>query len=279
MAQPGRSVVCRAVADDWRELNLANWNDRVPIHLASGFYDVAGFRVKQDTLREFELAEVGDVDGKSLLHLQCHIGLDTLSWGRRGAQVTGLDFSAPAIDAARDIAASIGVDAEFVTADVYDAAAVFADRSFGIVYTGIGALYWLPDIPRWAQVAASLVKPGGFLYLVEGHPVSLMLDYETGTTVEQDYFDTGGQVYDDSHTYTGDDAVIEHGRNVQFAHPIGEVVTALAAAGLRIEFLHEQDFALFGAFRALEERNGEFRVPAGQPRVPLMYSLRASRPS
>lgn len=274
------AVTDDAVADDWRELNLANWNDRVPIHLASDFYDVEGFRVTQDALREFEIAEVGDVAGKNLLHLQCHIGLDSLSWARRGAQVTGLDFSAPAIDAARDIAASIGVDAEFVTADVYDAAIVLAGRSFDIVYTGIGALYWLPDIPRWAQVAAILVKPGGFLYLVEGHPISLMLDYETGTTVDQDYFDTSGQVYDSPHSYTGDDAVLGHNRTVQFLHPLGEVVSALAAAGLRIEFLHEQDFAVFGAFRSLEEReNREFHVPSGQPRVPLMYSLRASRPS
>ena len=268
-------------ANNWRELNIANWNDRVPVHLASEFYDIEGFRSGRDSLPDYEVAEVGDVSGKSLLHLQCHIGLDTLSWARRGATVTGLDFSAPAIGAARDLAASMDLAAEFVTADVYEAASVLPGRSFDIVYTGIGALCWLPDIPRWAEVVASLIATGGFLYLTDGHPFALILDFETGSTVESDYFDTTGQVEDLQYTYTDGDAAIEHATSVQFQHPLGEIVTALIAAGLRIEFLHEQDFSLWRTFRTLRPSPGSaaFRPEPGKPRVPLLFSLRAARSS
>jgi SAM-dependent methyltransferase len=266
-------------ADNWRELNLANWNDRVPVHLASEFYDLAGFRARPDSLPDYQVAEVGDVAGRSLLHLQCHIGTDTLSWARRGAVVTGLDFSAPAIDAARDLAASTGLDAEFVTADVYEAFSALRGRSFDIVYTGIGALCWLPDIARWARVAASLLAPGGFLYVTDGHPFALVLDFETGTTVETDYFDTSGQVAELAHTYTDGDTPLEHTTSVQFQHPIGEIVTALIDAGLRIEFLHEQDFSLWRMFRPLSPDGLGYRPEPGRPRVPLLFSLRAARPS
>jgi SAM-dependent methyltransferase len=161
---------------DWRALNRANWDDRVPVHLASSFYDVAGFRDGASTLRPFELAEVGSVAGRSLVHLQCHIGLDTLSWARRGALVSGLDFSAPAISAASSLAVSLGLPAEFVVADVYDAVAAFGGQRFDIVYTGIGALVWLPDVPRWARVVAGLLAPGGFVYLAEAHPFAQILE-------------------------------------------------------------------------------------------------------
>jgi SAM-dependent methyltransferase len=161
---------------DWRALNRANWDSRVPVHLASSFYDVAGFRGGASTLRPFELAEVGSVAGRSLVHLQCHIGLDTLSWARRGALVSGLDFSAPAISAASSLAVSLGLPAEFVVADVYDAVAAFGGQRFDVVYTGIGALVWLPDVPRWARVVAGLLAPGGFVYLAEAHPFAQILE-------------------------------------------------------------------------------------------------------
>ena len=136
---------------DWRGLNRANWDDRVPVHLASSFYDLAGFRAGADTLRPFEAAEAGPVLGKRLVHLQCHIGLDTLSWARRGAVVSGLDFSAPAITAASSLAAELGLDATFVVSDVYDAAAALGGQRFDIVYTGIGALVWLSGFRRGSR--------------------------------------------------------------------------------------------------------------------------------
>jgi SAM-dependent methyltransferase len=261
---------------DWRALNQANWDDRVPIHVASSFYDLAGFRAGADTLRPFEPAEAGDLPRQQLVHLQCHIGLDTLSWARRGALVSGLDFSAPAIAAASALAAELGIEANFVVSDVYDAPAALGGRRFDIVYTGIGALAWLPDIPRWARVVAGLLAPGGFLYLVEGHPVAQILDDATGLVVSRDYFDSRPTVEEYAHTYT-DGPPLEHVRTVEFQHGIGEVITALIEAGLRIEFLHEFDFDAFGRYESLRRQDdGTYRFPPGRPRVPLIFSVRAS---
>ncbi|MDX3429471.1 MULTISPECIES: class I SAM-dependent methyltransferase [unclassified Streptomyces] len=268
--------------DDWREANRARWDERVPIHAASDYYDLDAFLAGRDVLRGFEIAEVGDVTGRTLLHLQCHIGLDTLSWARRGAaQVVGLDFSEPAVEVARGLAGSLGLSQEraaFVPSDVYDAAEAVPDSAYDIVYTGTGALNWLPDVPRWAEVAASLVAPGGFLYLAEFHPLTDCLDDETGSTVTYDYFSRDAWVDESPGTYADFDAATVHNRSVEWQHPVGEVVSALAAAGLRIEFLHEHDASLFARYPALvRHADGSYRFPADRPRIPMMYSVKASR--
>jgi 2-polyprenyl-3-methyl-5-hydroxy-6-metoxy-1,4-benzoquinol methylase len=278
---PSRFVRVRGVdgsgeTADWRALNRANWDDRVPIHLASAFYDLAAFRAGAESLQPFEPVEVGDVTGKRLVHLQCHIGLDTLSWARRGAVVSGLDFSRPAISAASLLAAELGLAATFVVSDVYDAVAAFGGQRFDIVYTGTGALVWLPDIARWARVVADLLEPGGFLYVAEGHPFAQSLDYESGLIVARDYFDPVPQVEDYPFTYT-DGPPLEHTRSVEFQHGLGETITALCDAGLRVEFLHEFGYDVFSRFEVLERQDdGTYRFPAGRPRVPMMFSLRAS---
>ncbi|MBO0831140.1 MAG: class I SAM-dependent methyltransferase [Actinobacteria bacterium] len=262
---------------DWRGLNRANWDDRVPVHLASEFYDVDGFRAGAGSLRPFETAEVGDVTGKRLVHLQCHVGLDTLSWARNGALVTGLDFSDPAIEAAQSLAADLGIDASFVVADVYDAVKALGGRRYDIVYTGIGALVWLPDMTRWAVVVAELLEPGGFLYLVEGHPFAQTLDHAEGNSIVADYFDDQPRVDDYPYSYT-DGPALTHTRHVLFQHGLGQIVTALAEAGLRIEFLNEHDFDTWRQFQSLEAAGGLYRFPAGHPRIPMIFSLRATRP-
>ncbi|GGS68620.1 class I SAM-dependent methyltransferase [Nonomuraea spiralis] len=262
---------------DYLEINRANWNARVPVHVGSDFYDVEGFRKGHDPLRPFELAEVGEVAGRRLAHLQCHFGLDTLAWARRGAEVTGLDFSEAAVEEARAIAADCGIPATFVTADVYDAARALGGRTYDIVYTGVGALVWLPDLARWAATVASLLAPGGFLYLAEFHPVADVLDDETGTTVTYDYFARGPHVWEDVHSYTGS-GELDHPTSVQFQHGLGEVVSAVAAAGLRLDFLHEHDHTLFPRFATLVADGSAYRLPEGAPRMPLMYSLRATKP-
>ncbi|MEU6880207.1 class I SAM-dependent methyltransferase [Streptomyces sp. NPDC046712] len=269
--------------DDWREANRARWDERVPIHAASAFYDLDAFRAGKDALRDFELAEVGDVTGRSLLHLQCHIGLDTLSWARHGAShVVGLDFSEPAVETARSLATDLGFStdrAAFVAADAYDAAEAVPDSSYDIVYTGTGALNWLPDIQRWAETAASLVAPGGFLYVAEFHPLTDSLDDETGSRIINDYFVREPWVDTSSGTYADMEAATVHNRSVEWVHPVGEVVTAIAAAGLRIEFLHEHDVSLFPRYETLKrQEDGYYRFPVDRPRIPLMYSLKASRP-
>ncbi|WP_369171162.1 class I SAM-dependent methyltransferase [Streptomyces sp. R28] len=270
-----------ATPTDWNDANRALWDERVPLHAAGSFYDLDGFRAGADALRDFELAEVGDVTGRSLLHLQCHMGLDTLSWARHGAaRVVGLDFSEPAVDVARSLAADLGLGqdrAAFVAADVYDAVEAVPDPAYDIVYTGGGALCWLPDIRRWAETAASLVAPGGFLYLAEFHPFTDVLDDETGSRIVRDYFDRDAQVYDIPGTYGSDSTDTVNNRSVEWQHPVGEVVTALAAAGLRIEFLREHDVSLFRRFETFEAQGGYYGFPAGRPRIPLMYSLKATR--
>lgn len=265
-------------AREAREINRANWEDRADVHARSAFYDLPGFRAGASTLRPYEPDEVGEVAGRSLLHLQCHMGQDTLSWARLGARVTGLDFSARAVATARRLAADTGLSgrARFVVADVHEAARALAGERFDIVYTGIGALVWLPDLDRWAGTVASLLKPGGFLYLVELHPVAEVLG-DDGRTVEYDYFDRRAQEFDSPHSYTGTDHELTSTRSVQWQHGVGDVVTALARAGLRVEFLHERPSTLFARFPVLEGDGGEYRYPAGVPGVPLSYSLRASR--
>ncbi|MFJ6601902.1 class I SAM-dependent methyltransferase [Streptomyces lydicus] len=269
--------------DDWREANRARWDERVALHTASDFYDQDRFRRVRDVLRAFETAEVGDVTGRSLLHLQCHFGQDTLSWAHRGAaRVVGLDFSEPAVEAARELAAELGYGpdrAAFIAADVYDAAEAVPDDAYDIVYTGIGALNWLPDLERWADTAASLVAPGGFLYLAEFHPLCDALDDETGSRIVHDYFSRDAWVDEVPGSYTDFDAQTVNNRSVEWQHPIGEVVSALAGAGLHLEFLHEHDMTMFQRFGTLRRADdGFYRFPGDRPRVPLMYSLRARCP-
>ena len=255
------------------------WDERVPLHVASRLYDVAGFKHGKSSLRAFEEAELGEVSGKELVHLQCHFGMDTLSWARKGARVTGLDFSEPAIDAARRLAVETGIEADFVCADVYAAPEVLG-RRFDVVYTGIGALCWLPDIEKWADVVARLMKPGAVLYLVEVHPLS---DAMADATLDfkHDYFhDPAGDVFEESGSYAAPAARTEHNRSIAWRHPIGDVVTALASQGLRIELLREHDFTVFLRWPFLEERaDGTFHLPATMKRLPLMYSLKACAPA
>ena len=162
---------------------------------------------------------------------------------------------------------------------MYDAVAAFGGRRFDIVYTGIGALVWLPDIPAWARVVAGLLAPGGFVYLVEGHPfVQILESGASGLFVARDYFDASPWVEDYPYTYT-DGPALAHTRQVEFQHGLGEIITSLVEAGLRIEFLHEHDFEAFARFESLQrQEDGTYRIPPGQPRVPMMFSLRASAP-
>jgi SAM-dependent methyltransferase len=266
--------------DVWLARNRAAWDERVPIHLASAFYDNPSFVAGRSSLRPFEPEELGPVPGRRLCHLQCHFGQDTLSWARLGARVAGLDFSAPAIDAARRLAVEVGLAdrAEFVVADVYDAVAAFGGRRFDVVYAGPGAVVWLPDLPRWAEVIAELLLPGGVLYLVELHPIADVLDDDLCAVL--DYFThPGGDTGDASGTYADRDAPTVHNATQEWTHPVSSVVTALLGAGLRVELLHEHDFTVFPRWDFLE-RHDDFtwHLPDGYPRLPLMYSLVAKRP-
>lgn len=215
--------------------------------------------------------------GKALLHLQCHLGLDSLSWARRGAIVTGLDFSRPALEVAASVAHQIGVgSARFVLGNVYDAAAVLAGQRFDIVYSSVGSLQFLPDLRRWGQVVAELLAPGGFCYVVEGHPLIHFVE-DDGRTLRGDYFSREAIVLDES-SYANPKAALASSVSVEWVHHTAEVVTALGQAGLRVEFLHEHDWTGYRLLPVLTERgNGQWGFPEGGPKLPLRYSLRAVR--
>ena len=260
--------------------NRAMWDERVPIHVAGEFYGVDDFRSGRQrlTIRPFEVDEMGSVEQQSLLHLQCHFGLDTLSWARLGARVTGLDFSGPAVEAATRLAHEMGAAADFVQADLYDAVSALEGRLFDVVYTGKGALNWLPDIDRWAATCADLVVPGGIFYLSEFHPVTDMFAWET-LDLERSYFDTAALFDDSPGTYADLDATTVHNHSYEWQHPLGTVVTALVGAGFTIEFLHEHDYTLFPRWPFLvSQDDGSFVLPPGMPALPLMYSIRATTP-
>ena len=265
---------------EWLALNRAAWDERVDLHVASAFYDVESFVAGRSSLRRFELLEMGAVAGRDLVHLQCHFGQDTLSWARLGARVTGLDFSAAAMDAARALAARCGIDdARFVTADVYDAPDVLGAEAFDVVYTGLGALVWLPDLARWAEVVTHLLRPGGVLYLVEMHPFSDILG-DDDLRVVRDYFTVpDGTSYDDPGSYVDRTAPTLRNETVEWVHPIGAVVTALLDAGLRLEFLHEHGHTIYERWPWLvRHEDFTWHLPPGVPRIPLLYSLKAQRP-
>ena len=265
--------------DQWRETNRENWDERVPIHVSGEFYDVAGFKAGAERLRPFELEEVGGVSGKDLVHLQCHFGIDTLSWARHGARVTGLDFSGPAVEAAAKLAGEMGIEADFVESDVYDAVNALGGRDFDIVYTGLGALIWLPDIRHWAGIVSELPRPGGFLYVAEFHPFTEVFGDED-LTVEHDYFHSEEPtIWDEPGTYADLEAETVHNQSFEWKHTISDVVNAVIGAGLTVELLNEHDYTLFPRWPMLEKSGFDtYRLPEGTPDLPLMYSLRARRP-
>jgi SAM-dependent methyltransferase len=271
--------------NDAMRSNREVWDAWTKIHVGSTFYDVASFRdgTNPIRIRADEQAEVGSVEGKTLLHLQCHFGLDTLSWARLGATVTGVDFSGEAIVAARALAAEVGIPGTFVESNVYDLPDVL-DEQFDIVYTSGGVLGWLPDIEAWGRVAARFVRPGGFLYLYEVHPVAevfadedvqpgeLRLAYPYWSHAEPIRIETPGS-YADRDAPTG--GLVEFG----WDHSMGEIVTSLADAGLRIEFLHEFDYVLWPTAYLVEGADGRWRLPEGSKgELPLFFSLKATKP-
>lgn len=267
------------MTDDARDLNRRYWDERVSIHVASRFYDVDGFKAGRISLGADEIRDLGDVRGKRLAHLQCHFGLDTLSWARLGAEVTGLDFSGPAIDAARALAGETGVRARFVQGDVYDAPALLGG-GFDIVYTGIGALCWLPDIDRWARVVADLLRPGSELYLVEFHPANWGLEVNGETGIPEichDYFTRPkGEPVAFTGSYADAGARTVHNDTLEWNHDLGSVVTALVRAGMTIGELRETDASYIQSFPFMVQGDdGRWRAPAGRPNMPMMYTLRA----
>lgn len=270
--------------------NQKLWDAWTTAHVGSEFYDVASFKAggsEAIRIADHEREDVGDVTGKTLLHLQCHFGLDTLSWARLGAVVTGADFSPVGIAAARSLADEVGLRAEFVCSNLYDLPGALdlpEGGGFDVVYTSNGVLGWLPDIRGWARVVAHFVKPGGFFYIAEIHPVAnafenegveageLRLQYPYWTHAAPISFDVVGSYADPNAPTEG---LKEHG----WDHGLGEIVTALIDAGLRIDSLREFPFCNW-PLDFLERRDdGHYYLPEGTPgELPIFFSLKATKP-
>lgn len=236
--------------DKYLQKNLEWWNEVTPIHARSKSYDVAGFKVGKTSLLPIEIEELGNVSGKSLLHLQCHFGMDTLSWARLGAKVTGVDFSGEAITLARALAKETHLKAAFIQSDIYDLPAVL-NSAFDIVFTSYGVLCWLPDLTRWAQIVAHFLKKGGIFYIVEGHPLMNMFEansQKTDLQMKYSYFPGNGPTeWEPGYDYADWDAKLTHG-TCEWTHPLSEIQDALIGAGLRIEFLHEFPVCCYHAY-------------------------------
>jgi SAM-dependent methyltransferase len=273
---------------EYLELNRANWEDRVPAHVASADYAVQRFledpAFLSDVVR-FDLPLLGDVSGLRGVHLQCHIGTDTISLARLGASMTGLDFSGAAVAEATRLAAAAGADASFVEADVYDAAGILQPGSFDLVYTGVGALTWLPDIRRWGRVAANLLRPGGRLFIRDGHPMLYTLDVDSDgrLVVTEPYFETAeARVSDYAGTYVQTDAAIEHTVTHWWNHGIGETVTALLDAGLVLTGLAEHDTVPWRPFSGetmVSAGGGEWQLAERPGRLAASFTIQAVKSS
>jgi SAM-dependent methyltransferase len=270
--------------DDYRDVNRRWWDEAAPVHAASSDYAAARFAEDPAYLSgvvRFDLPRLGDVRGLDGVHLQCHIGTDTVSLARLGARMVGLDFSQAAVEEARRLAALAGADATFVAGDVYEAPEILGRDRFDLVFTGMGALNWLPDVRRWAQVVADLLRPGGRLFLREAHPVLLALedDRSDGLLVlEHSYFEHEEPfISDEEGTYVETDHVFTNTVSHEWNHGLGEIVTAVLDAGLKLTMLEEHDSVPWEALPGQMDEIGdcEWRLSDRPGRLPHTYTLQA----
>jgi 2-polyprenyl-3-methyl-5-hydroxy-6-metoxy-1,4-benzoquinol methylase len=255
------------------ELNRTNWNNRVDGHLVSDFYEMDAFRAGKSSLKEIELALLGNIEGKSILHLQCHFGQDTLSLARMGAQVTGIDFSDKAIHEAQKLAKELSIEATFICCDVYRTSECVHEK-FDIVYTTYGTIGWLPDLDKWAKVISERLNPGGKLIFVDFHPVVWMFD-DDFKHVAYNYFKENPIIEEVSGSYA-DKALKITDTTITWNHGLSEVYQALQGAGLTIDHFSEYPFSPYDCLNDLiEVEPNRFQVKHLVNKIPMVYALTA----
>lgn len=263
------------IPDDYLEKNRDAWNQRTPVHINSSFYDIPSFINGKSSLKQPELELLGDISGKSVLHLQCHFGQDTLSLARMGAQVTGIDLSDHAIEEARKLNTSLGLDATFICCDLYSLPD-HLDEQFDIVFTSYGTIGWLPDLNRWAAVINRFLKKDSRFIMVEFHPVVWMFDNDF-TQIRYSYFNTEPIEEQLENTYA-DRAVGLKGEEVSWNHSLDEVLGGLFMNGLQVTGFKEYDYSVYNCFSNMEiVAEDIFRIKPLGSRIPLMYSVTAKK--
>lgn len=274
-------MIGRNELEDPIAANRELWNAWADAHVGSEFYDVAGFIAGRETIDSVELEGVGDVDGKSLLHLQCHFGQTTLSWARHGASVVGVDFSPRAIEIARELTAQLELDARFICCEVTDTLKHLDGERFDVVFASYGAISWLPDLKPWAEVIAGALKPGGRFFIAEHHPFLWVFDdctQELAPPFKYRYFDRNALRWEEDGSYAAPDSGIK-ATSYSWQHTFDEIVNALIGAGLRITSLREYPYLAFQWFPTMVRgEDGFWRMPEGAPDLPLMFSITAEAP-
>jgi 2-polyprenyl-3-methyl-5-hydroxy-6-metoxy-1,4-benzoquinol methylase len=257
------------------EANKELWNNRTVVHKDSTFYDLPSFLAGKSCLKEIEIRELGNIKGKNILHLQCHFGMDTLSLARMDAKVTGIDISDTAINEAKKLNEELGLNAEFICCNVYDLKD-HLNKKFDIVFTSYGVIGWLPDLNKWAEIINHYVKPGGFFYMAEFHPVVWMLD-EDFEKVKYYYHNQELIEMDVQGTYTDRYADIQ-GKEYSWNHSISEVLNALINHGLQINFFNEYSYSPYPCFNnIMQGSDGNWRVKGMEDKIPMVYSVKATK--
>lgn len=255
--------------------NKEAWNNKTPFHLKSEMYDVEGFKQGRTSLQFIEIEELGDVKGKSMLHLQCHFGLDSLSWARKGAKVTGVDFSEEAIKAAKRLNEELKLQANFIESNIYDLKDKLNEK-YDIVFTSYGVIGWLPELKEWAKIISHFLKPGGIFYIVEFHTMLWMFDDEF-KKFKYSYFNKALIEENISGTYADTEAPLnqkEYGWN----HPLSDVINSLIENKLRIKFVHEFPFSVYNVLRnTVHGKDGYWRIRGMEDIIPMMFSIKAKK--
>ncbi|HZI54115.1 MAG TPA: class I SAM-dependent methyltransferase [Chitinophagaceae bacterium] len=258
---------------EYFQANRHLWNQRTAVHKDSAFYNLAGFKKGEPSLTQIELSEIANVKDKKMLHLQCHFGMDSLDWARRGAEVTGVDLSNSAIDEAKKLNDELRLNAKFICCNVYDLKSHLSDQ-FDIVFTSYGVVGWLPDMDKWAEIIAHFLKRGGLFYMAEFHPAVWMFDEEF-IHVKYYYDNREVIVSENEGTYTDRNADIK-GKEYSWNHSISEVLNALIKAGLKIELFNEYMYSPFPCFRNIvQAEKGKWHIKGMEGKLPMVYSIRA----
>jgi ubiquinone/menaquinone biosynthesis C-methylase UbiE len=260
---------------NYLDINRTSWNNRLETHLSSAFYDLQGFKQGRNSLTSIELDFLGDVQGKKILHLQCHFGQDTLSLARMGAETTGADLSDKAIEAARALSSELGLSAQFICSDLYSLPGQL-DQTFDVVYTSFGTIGWLPDIEQWVKVIHHFLKPGGTFIFVDFHPVLWMFD-DNFEKIIYSYFQRAAILEEEAGSYADRDAGFTT-NTVTWNHSMSSVLNTLIENGFTIEKIKEYDSSPFNCFRNTEEISpGQFQISHLKDKLPMVYALRARR--